>query len=232
MQIIPIVLKLRHEFDKSAPLAHNRSPFAVRRSPFAVRRSPFADNSASVKNAKNSKLFAKSSGFTIIEVALVLAIAGLIFLVVFLALPALQRSQRDTARRQDVAKGVVAVQQFYADGGDPSQITRVGYSTIGSGTSPLDPYLKNAGLSPSIKGFGFWPVLLGSDGTQMTWPYLGDMQISIGDKCVTDGAAKAGARVEYGGEGYMAVSVRLEASSASATGGADTSNTFCQTATR
>ena len=49
-------------------------------------------------------------GFTIIEVALVLAIAGLIFLVVFLALPALQRSQRDTARRQDVAKGVVAMQ--------------------------------------------------------------------------------------------------------------------------
>ena len=33
-----------------------------------------------------------AKGFTIIEVALVLAIAGLIFLVVFLALPALQRS--------------------------------------------------------------------------------------------------------------------------------------------
>ena len=35
-------------------------------------------------------------GFTIIEVVLVLAIAGLIFLMVFLALPALQRSQRDS----------------------------------------------------------------------------------------------------------------------------------------
>ena len=39
-------------------------------------------------------------GFTIIEVVLVLAIAGLIFLMVFLALPALQRSQRDTFRKQ------------------------------------------------------------------------------------------------------------------------------------
>ena len=39
-------------------------------------------------------------GFTIIEVVLVLAIAGLIFLMVFLALPALQRSQRDTLRKQ------------------------------------------------------------------------------------------------------------------------------------
>ncbi len=43
-------------------------------------------------------------GFTIIEVVLVLAIAGLIFLIVFLALPALQRSQRDTQRKQDAAR--------------------------------------------------------------------------------------------------------------------------------
>lgn len=45
---------------------------------------------------------ANSKGFTIIEVVLVLAIAGLIFLMVFIALPALQRNQRDTARRNDV----------------------------------------------------------------------------------------------------------------------------------
>lgn len=45
-------------------------------------------------------------GFSIIEVVLVLAIAGLIFLMVFVALPALQRSQRDQGRRSDV--GVVA----------------------------------------------------------------------------------------------------------------------------
>ena len=44
-----------------------------------------------------------SPAFTIIEVVLVLAIAGLIFLMVFIALPALQRSQRDTARKNDVA---------------------------------------------------------------------------------------------------------------------------------
>ena len=40
-------------------------------------------------------------GFTIIEVVLVLAIAGLIFLMVFIALPAMQRNQRDTQRRND-----------------------------------------------------------------------------------------------------------------------------------
>ena|GEM_PF-365718 len=40
-----------------------------------------------------------NQGFTIIEVVLVLAIAGLIFLMVFIAVPALQRNQRDTDRR-------------------------------------------------------------------------------------------------------------------------------------
>lgn len=45
-----------------------------------------------------------NSGFTIIEVVLVLAIAGLIFLMVFLALPTLQRSQRDTQRKQAISK--------------------------------------------------------------------------------------------------------------------------------
>ena len=39
----------------------------------------------------------KEKGFTIIEVVLVLAIAGLIFLMVFIALPQLQRSQRNPA---------------------------------------------------------------------------------------------------------------------------------------
>lgn len=42
-------------------------------------------------------------GFTIIEVVLVLAIAGLIFLMIFIALPALQRSQRDAQRRNDIS---------------------------------------------------------------------------------------------------------------------------------
>lgn len=52
------------------------------------------------------------SGFTIIEVVLVLAIAGLIFLIVFLAVPALQRSQRDQARKSDVGRIIAAVQDW------------------------------------------------------------------------------------------------------------------------
>lgn len=51
-------------------------------------------------------------GFTIIEVVLVLAIAGLIMLMVFIALPALQRSQRDNQREQDLSRALTAVQSY------------------------------------------------------------------------------------------------------------------------
>jgi len=45
----------------------------------------------------------KQEGFTIIEVLIVLAIAGLIMLIVFLAVPALQRNSRNTQRTNDAA---------------------------------------------------------------------------------------------------------------------------------
>ncbi|MBP6925231.1 type II secretion system protein, partial [Candidatus Saccharibacteria bacterium] len=50
--------------------------------------------------------------FTIIEVVLVLAIAGLIFLMVFIALPALQRNQRDTQRKNDMARLKTAIDSY------------------------------------------------------------------------------------------------------------------------
>ncbi len=53
-----------------------------------------------------------NQGFTIIEVVLVLAIAGLIFLMVFVALPALQRSQRDTQRRNDMSRVDTSLVQY------------------------------------------------------------------------------------------------------------------------
>ena len=51
-------------------------------------------------------------GFTIIEVALVLAIGGLIFLMVFVALPGLRASQRDTSRRESVMEFIQAVKKY------------------------------------------------------------------------------------------------------------------------
>lgn len=54
----------------------------------------------------------RRSGFTILEVALVLAIAGLIFLMVFVALPAIQRIQRDAERREDIIAFVEGVKNY------------------------------------------------------------------------------------------------------------------------
>lgn len=58
------------------------------------------------------KIHRKEKGFTIIEVVLVLAIAGLIFLMVFIALPALERSQRDTQRKNDLARLETALTNY------------------------------------------------------------------------------------------------------------------------
>lgn len=51
-------------------------------------------------------------GFTIIEVMIVLAIAGLILLIVFLAIPSLERSARNTQRKHD-AQLIATNRQIY-----------------------------------------------------------------------------------------------------------------------
>lgn len=80
----------------------------------------------------------KEQGFTIIEVVLVLAIAGLIFLTVFLALPALQRSQRDNARRQDVGNVVSALQSYMSDNNAlPATATSAAFASYYGGATSM-----------------------------------------------------------------------------------------------
>lgn len=84
-----------------------------------------------------SKLKQKNEGFTIIEVLIVLAIAGMIMLVVFLAVPALQRNSRNSSRKNDVTAILGAVTEFSSNNNGalpaaPADITnnaRLGYYT-------------------------------------------------------------------------------------------------------
>lgn len=80
------------------------------------------------KNNKGLGL-SESKGFTIIEVLIVLAIAGLILLIVFLAVPALQRNSRNTQRRNEVAAALGAVNEYVANSGGTLPSTDAAFNT-------------------------------------------------------------------------------------------------------
>lgn len=56
-------------------------------------------------------------GFTVVEIMIVLAVAGLILLVVLLAIPALERSSQNNQRRQDVQQILAAVSHYELNNG-------------------------------------------------------------------------------------------------------------------
>ena len=90
-------------------------------------------------------------GFTIIEVVLVLAIAALIFLMVFIALPALQRNQRDTARKTVLGKITSALTSYQGNtrGSFPGINTSTGAATAGTFQSVFAGYVDGtAATSP------------------------------------------------------------------------------------
>jgi prepilin-type N-terminal cleavage/methylation domain-containing protein len=100
-------------------------------------------------------------GFTIIEVVLVLAIAGLIFLMVFLALPALQRAQRDTQRKEDISRFMTAVTHYEANNRgaipDLSDGSRIASGEDGAGNSKNNLNPSNAILE-SVPAAGSTPA--------------------------------------------------------------------------
>ena len=131
---------------------------------------------------KNNK-----KGFTIIEVVLVLAIAGLIFLMVFLALPALQRSQRDTQRKNDASRLRAAVTDFTSN--NRGALPWAGGSLNGNFISN---YVKAGGstfLDPSTNADYTVTVKSGAD-TAM--PGLGGIFFYPAAQCGDDGASVAG----------------------------------------
>ncbi len=95
-----------------------------------------------------------TKGFTIIEVILVLAIAGLIFLMVFLALPTLLSNQRDGARKSDATTVLSAV---------------TGYSSNNRGAYPTTSSLTgNSSGTPNSDGkFGGYIAAVGNNTTSV-----------------------------------------------------------------
>lgn len=54
-------------------------------------------------------------GFTLVEAILVMGIAGLVFLMMMIALPALQRQERDTERREDITWLVDVIKKYQSN---------------------------------------------------------------------------------------------------------------------
>lgn len=91
-------------------------------------------------------------GFTVIEVALTLGIAGLIFLMVFIALPGLQRTQKDAQRREAVTKLIDAIKKYQSNS----------RGTLPSGTGTYR-YQSNITSANKATWLGFYNGYLGSD---------------------------------------------------------------------
>jgi prepilin-type N-terminal cleavage/methylation domain-containing protein len=88
-------------------------------------------------------------GFTIIEVVLVLAIAGLIFLMVFIALPALQRSQRNTQREDDLSRFLTAANDYQTNNNGKSPFAKTSNHNSGVDNKFVKRYIDSECTSGS-----------------------------------------------------------------------------------
>ena len=141
-------------------------------------------------------------GFTIIEVVLVLAIAGLIFLMVFVALPNLQRTQRDTQRRDDISRVATALTQY---------ITNNGKTPASSASADfVTNYLTANGEDTFVDPSGSNYVVRITDATPASGKYVdgkvGEIDIYTGTKCGADENTLA----KNDGNRHFAVITKLE----------------------
>ncbi len=139
----------------------------------------------------------QKKGFTIIEVVLVLAIAGLIFLMVFVALPALQRGQRDTQRRNDVSRFMSQISSYATN-------NRNSVPSFSKIPAFLRDYMKqDEGEFRDPKTGEDYVVLTGSDKT----PDTGTLVYANGAKCNGEefesisGARNVAVRIKLEGSG-------------------------------
>ncbi len=130
----------------------------------------------------------KEKGFTIIEVVLVLAIAALIFLMVFIALPALQRNQRDQARKDVVGKVSSAITTYQSNkrGAQPDSGKDIaGY--VDGVVKDSDAVISNE-YTIQVKAAAS-ATFSGEGGTTTGAADLGIVQVITGAKCNENGDA-------------------------------------------
>ena len=121
------------------------------------------------------KIRNQSEGFTIIEVLIVLAIAGLIMLIVFLAVPALQRNSRNNGRNSDASRIAAAVNECVSNrNGQIAQCQALGGNNVNIDTTKLNQlatapaHANNAGST--TQAFWFFNAACSADGLTVVTP--------------------------------------------------------------
>lgn len=120
-----------------------------------------------------------NKGFTIIEVLIVLAIAGLILLIVFLAVPALQRNSRNTSIKNDVQNVLGGIAEFNAanQGKLPTSVSGTGTITYSGAAGTTSTQINVQGST----------VVSSAAAVPATAPANGSIVVVLGRKC--DGSA-------------------------------------------
>lgn len=116
----------------------------------------------------------KESGFTIVEVMIVLAIAGLVILIVFLAVPALQRNSRNTQAKNEASSVVGAVNELIAN--NNGKLPAV--STSATGGSDAAKILGNTKLQ------NVTTIAVVAQAATVTVPSATSITVIRGGKCV------------------------------------------------
>lgn len=125
-------------------------------------------------------------GFTIIEVLIVLAIAGLIMLIVFLAVPGLQRSSRNNARKNDASHLSAAVSDFVsnANGTMPGGAAyTAGQAKIDAATILKDVNLAQLSLTQGGSAMAANTLAVINGGVNMPATADNEVGIYLGDTC-------------------------------------------------
>lgn len=125
----------------------------------------------------------KERGFTIIEVMIVLAIAGLILLIVFLAVPALQRNAHNTSIKNDVSAALGAVNEWSNNNNGAKLVA--GYAsftspTLSVGKSPCSTASNNCATATLSSNITAVTAITTAPGTP---PALGTIDLLVGYAC-------------------------------------------------
>jgi prepilin-type N-terminal cleavage/methylation domain-containing protein len=130
---------------------------------------------------KNIKL--NRDGFTIVETLIVLAIAAVIIIIILLAVPALQRSQRNSDIKTDATTVTGEISDYESNNGGtlPVSIAVVNGSTLTVGSTPPDTNASTAkiGNGDSVMLFGVAGTVTYTVNATQSATAMGPSQINV-----------------------------------------------------